>query len=60
MDTIKRRPGRPVKYGPTTMLRLPRILHQQAKQSLWPWETLADYMRLAVKKELQGRPRTRS
>lgn len=60
MDTIKRRKGRPVKHGPTTMVRVPRTLHQQAKQSLWPWETVSDYMRLAVKKELQLRTQIRS
>jgi hypothetical protein len=42
------------------MLRLPRTTHQQIKQSLWPWETLSDYVRLALKKELQLRDQIRS
>jgi hypothetical protein len=59
-DKIRRRPGRPVKYGPTTMHRLQRTLHQQIRQQLWPWETLSDYIRLALKKELQVRDQIRS
>ena len=49
------RSGRPVKYGPSTMTRVQRDQLEQVQAVLWPWENQADFMRLAVKKELQVR-----
>ena len=49
-----KKPGRPVKYGPTTMVRVQKTQHAKVKRNLWPWESVADFMRLAIKKRAGG------